>query len=73
MGVQIAGRLFFKGDLHFQDADAGVLLRRHEDAYGLALQRGGGMDNVVLIGAVIVAVGGVELERLPFSSLQNLK
>ena len=71
--MQIVGRLFFKGDLHFQDADAGVLLGRHADADGLALQWGGGMDNVVLIGAVIVAVGGVELEGFPFPSLQNLK
>ena len=39
---------------------------------GVAGKRSGGMDDVVLVGACVVAVGGVELERLPLTAVQGL-
>ena len=38
---------------------------------GVAGERGGGMDDVVLVGACVVAVGGVQLERFPLTILPH--
>ena len=42
------------------------------DADGVAGERGGGMNDVVLVGTRVVAVGGVELERFPLAITQGL-
>ena len=39
---------------------------------GVAGKRSGGMDDVVLVGACVVAVSGVELERLPLTAARGL-
>ncbi len=54
----------FKLNLHFQNANAGILLRSYTNTNGVALQRSGWVDNVVLISSAFVAVGRVEFERL---------
>ena len=60
-------RSILENNLHLQDANGCIFLGCHMDPDGVASERCGRVNGVILVGPVVVTIGGGKLERFPFT------